>query len=225
VLFAVLLALLDQTKTPLYASILLPALCVAVAAAWVGMLRWAWQRGPSGVRLATGAASLGLVITIAAEAAQAYRLSLTQATAAGQYLGVGRGVARSLRPGARVLGPERWWWALHDHPYVSVRNLLFQWTASAARVNDSGPTPEFGDWVTWANPDSVVVNDNVRGDVRDFPDKVQQQFWTFIDVCTQRVAYLNDPTYLEIEVYEILKPSPRPDVCGTNQTQLGPRTP
>src|SRR5207253_6537303 len=112
--------------------------------------------------------------------------------------------------------PERWWWALHDHPYLSVRNLLFQWTA-AALVKGSGPTPELVDWITWANPDSVVMNDNVRGDVLDFPDPVQQQFWTFINTCTQRVGDVNDPTYLEIEVYEIVKPSPRPEVCGPRQ--------
>lgn len=214
-LFAALLALLDQTKTPLYASILLPSLGVALAAGWTGVLRWVTRRGqPVWLRLATGTASLGLAFTIGAEAVQAYQLSLTQATAAGQYLGVGMELEGSLRPGARVLGPERWWWALRDHPYLSVRGLLFQWTAAAALVEGTGPPPELVDWLTWANPDSVVVNDNVRGDVLDFPDTVQQQFWTFITTCTRRVGYLNDPTYLEVEVYEVVKPSPRPEVCG-----------
>ena len=54
----------------------------------------------------------------------------------------------------------------------------------------------------------------VRGDVLAFPDTVQQQFWTFVDTCTQRVEALNDPTYLEIEVYAIITPLPPSEVCG-----------
>jgi hypothetical protein len=92
-----------------------------------------------------------------------------------------------------------------------LRNLWFQWAAAAG----NGETPEFADLVAWAQADNIIVNDNVRGDVLDFPDTVQQQFWTFINTCTQRVADLNDPTYLDIEVYEIIQPSPRPEVCGT----------
>ena len=139
-----------------------------------------------------------------------YQLTFDQSAAAGRYLDVGEEIERSLRPGARVLGPERWWWALHDHPYLSLRNLWFQWTASAA----TGRTPEFVDLVTWSRADTVIVNDNVRGDVLDFPGTLQQQFWTFIDTCTLRVADMNDPTYLDLEVYEIIQPSPRPEVCG-----------
>jgi len=149
-------------------------------------------------------------VTVGSDAVHAYQLSLTQATDAGPYLGVGQEVESSLGPGARVIGPERWWWALHDHPYLSLRNVWFQWSAAAR----TGPPPRFVDWVTWAQADSVVVNDNVRGDLRDFPDGLQQQFWTFIDTCTERVASLDDPTYLNIEVYAIIKPAPPSEVCG-----------
>ena len=68
-MFAALLALLDQTKTPLYASILLPSLCMAMAALWMAALRWVLARGqPVWLRLATGAASVGLAFTIGWEA-------------------------------------------------------------------------------------------------------------------------------------------------------------
>jgi 4-amino-4-deoxy-L-arabinose transferase-like glycosyltransferase len=211
--FAVLLLLFDQTKTPLYAIILFPSLCLALAALLTGVLGWAWRQGqPTWLRLATAALGLGLVFTVGSDAVRAYQLSLTQSAEAGLYLGVGQEIETSLAPGARVLGPERWWWALHDHPYLSLRNLWFQWTAAATT---DGPTPQFADWVVRAQADSIVVNDNVRGDVLAFPDTVQLQFWTFINTCTRRVGYLNDPTYLEIEVYEIIRPSPQPEVCGT----------
>ena len=153
---------------------------------------------------------LSLAFSIGADALRDYQLSLTQSAAAGRYLDLGAEIDSSLPPDASVLGPERWWWALHSHPYLSLRNLWFQWTASAR----NGRTPEFVDLVARAQANTVIVNDNVRGDLVDFPDTVQQQFWTFIDTCTQRVADLDDPTYLEIEVYVIFQPSPRPEVCS-----------
>jgi 4-amino-4-deoxy-L-arabinose transferase-like glycosyltransferase len=208
--FAGLLLVLDQTKTPLYAIILFPSLCMALAVLLTTAVRTAWRHGWA-LRLASVTLTLGLVFGIGSDAVRDYQLSLAQSAAAGRYLDVGAEVEGSLEPGARVLGPERWWWALHDHPYVSLRNLWFQWSASAA----NGRTPEFVDLVTEVRADSVIVNDNVRGDLLDFPGTLQQQFWTFIDTCTQRVADLNDPTYLEIEVYAIVQPSPRPEVCGT----------
>jgi hypothetical protein len=104
-----------------------------------------------------------------------------------------------LAPGAKILGPERWWWALHGHSYISLRNLWFQWSAS-------GGTLEFVDLVTWSQADSLIVNDNVRGDVLDFPEALQRQFWTFLSTCTTPLTALNDPTYLQIEVYAITRP-------------------
>ena len=58
-------------------------------------------------------------------------------------------IARS-RPVARVFGPERWWWALHTHPYLSLRSVWWQWL--------NGLTPPF-------QPEYVIVNDNVRADI------------------------------------------------------------
>jgi 4-amino-4-deoxy-L-arabinose transferase-like glycosyltransferase len=210
--FEGLLLFFDQTKSPLYAIVLFPSMCLALAALFTGVLGWVFRPGqPLWLRVTTGALSLGLVLTIGSDAVRAYQFSLAQSTSAGLYLGVGQEIESSLAPGTPVLGPERWWWALHDHPYLSLRNLWFQWSVAAR----NGQTPQFVDWVASSQADSVVVNDNVRGDLLDFPDTVQQQFWTFINSCTQRVANLNDPTYLGIEVYEIIKPSPRPEVCGT----------
>ncbi|HLZ28417.1 MAG TPA: hypothetical protein VKV73_13945 [Chloroflexota bacterium] len=228
--FEGLLLVLDQTKTPLYAIILFPSLCMAVAALVTAALRWAWRRSSRGaggsigwrgspLRLAAVILAAGLAFSLGSDAVRQYQLSLSQSAAAGLYLDVGGQIEASLAPGARVLGPERWWWALHDHPYLSLRNLWFQWTAAAR----DGRRPEFGALVGQTQANTIIVNDNVRGDVLDFPDTLQQQFWTFINTCTQRVADLDDPTYLAIEVYVIIQPSPRPEVCGPNAWTHGPR--
>ena len=88
-------------------------------------------------------------------------------------------------------GPERWWWALHTHPYLSLRNAWWQWA--------NGVEPEF-------EADYVIVNDNVRADVLLFPEPVQQRFWSYLSACTVRVASLDDPNYFGIEVYRVDRP-------------------
>jgi hypothetical protein len=205
VIFAALLVLVDQTKTPLYAIVLLPSVCLALAALISGIIGWAWRHGSQPqLRIAATALSLLLAVAVGTDTNNAYQQSLRQAAEAGAYLSVGQQIDRGLPPGARVLGPERWWWALHEHPYSSLRSVWFQWTAQAA----SGATPSFSDWIPLTSADSIVVNDNVRGDIQDFSETLQQQFWTFLSTCTTQVVAIDDPTYLQIEVYAITHPVP-----------------
>jgi hypothetical protein len=205
VIFGGLLVLLDQTKTPLYAILLLPSVCMALAILGTGVVGWVGRRWPRvWPRSLVVAALAGLLVAVGAEGVGAYQLALMQSTQAGHYLEVGQHIETALPASARVLGPERWWWALHAYPYTSVRNLWFQWTAAAR----SGESPNFAEWVIRIQADHVLVNDNVRGDVRAFPERLQQQFWTFIETCTTQVLDLDDPTYLRIEVYAIVT---RPD--------------
>jgi 4-amino-4-deoxy-L-arabinose transferase-like glycosyltransferase len=208
VTFSGLLLLLDQTKASLYAIVLLPSVCVALASLWTGVLGWTWSRGEQAwLRLAAGALTLGLSLVITVDGVRAYHLTFTQARQVSRYLGVGEQIERVLAPGARVLGAERWWWALHNHPYLSLRNVWWQWSAA------DGRTPTFVDGASWADADSVVVNDNVRADVLLFPEAAQRRFWTFLRVCTTRVADLTDATYFDIQVYRVTKPAPE-SVCG-----------
>jgi hypothetical protein len=108
-------------------------------------------------------------------------------------------------PVAYVLGPERWWWVLHTHPYLSLRGVWWQWSSS--------PGPTFVDGVSWADADNVVVNDNVRDDLLLFPESVQRRFRTFLSMCTTRSVEFSDETYFGIEVYRVIKPSPDPATC------------
>ena len=66
--------------------------------------------------------------------------------------------------------------------------------------------------MTRGQPDSVIVNVNARADIHAFPDALQQQFWQFIERCTSLVADLDDPTYFDTQVYEVLRPPP--EGCG-----------
>jgi hypothetical protein len=56
--------------------------------------------------------------------------------------------------------------------------------------------------------DSVIVNNNVRDDIRDFPVALQVQFRQFLEHCTAPLADVDDPTYLDTQVYQVLQPPP-----------------
>src|SRR5262249_8630779 len=142
------------------------------------------------LRLVLRAVFVLLVAAVAFEGVRAYQVDLDKASTVSPYLMVGREIDSELASGAKVLGPERWSWALHQHPYVSLRNRWFQWVA---RANATGQVPNFSDWVAREHPESVVVNVNVRDDVKDFPETLQKQFWDFIERCTVRIGDVDDP--------------------------------
>jgi hypothetical protein len=221
--FVATLGLLDQTKVPLYAALILPAICICIAAASSAALQFGCRalravRAPaaSGARVwvALGAVAGGTiaaaVIGVSLDAVAAYQIDFADANRVTPYLALGQRIDGTMPAGAQVLGPERWWWPLREHPYLSLRSIWFQWAAAATAAGPSA-APRFTDWVTRAGAESVVVNINIRADIHAFPEALQSQFWTFIDQCTTQVADFNDPNYFEIEVYEIVRPAS--DAC------------
>jgi hypothetical protein len=149
-------------------------------------------------------------LAIAKDDFAAYQTYLAQAAQVSQYLGVGVQLEEAIGAGARILGPERWWWALHDHPYASLRSIWWQWSAGA------GPNqiPRLEEWVTSTQADAIIVNDNIRDDIHAFPEALQQQFWAYVSACTTAVLDLTDASYLRIEVDRITRPPPDLEVCG-----------
>jgi hypothetical protein len=59
----------------------------------------------------------------------------------------------------------------------------------------------------------VIVNVNVRDDIRSFPAALQTQFWSFLARCSAQVDDIVDVNYLEIEVYRVTLPLPAPETC------------
>jgi hypothetical protein len=205
VVFGGLLLLLDHTKSPLYAVVLLPSICLAMSRLLTGVPAAIWHsvtlgraRAALGI-LAAGASGV-LVLLVLLDGQAAYGFTLDQARDVSPYATVGEQIENALPPNARVLGPERWWWAAHDHSYLSLRSVWWQWM--------NGHEADFLDGVGWADADALIVNDNVRDDVRLFPESVQQRFWRFVDTCTAPVAALDDRTYFGIQIYRALDPHP-----------------
>lgn len=197
VVFGGLLLLLDQTKAPLYAIALVPALCLGLAGGVHYVLR-----GTSGLlRMTCAGACLVASAVVLLEGVHVYRVDLTRASSVSPYLMIGQQIESELQPASSVLGPERWWWALHEHPYLSLRNIWFQWVA---RANATGQTPRFSDWIPPHTSPYVVVNNNVRDDIRDFPPPLQAQFKAFLDGCTTQIGEVDDPNaYFDTQIYQV----------------------
>ena len=98
------------------------------------------------------------------------------AAAAESYLGVGRHMNAALAPGAAVLGADRWWWALSDHPYFSIHVPFLQWMVRRAHR-----PAHFAELVEQGPASFIVVNNDVRGILTGYPDELQGQFWEFCE--------------------------------------------
>lgn len=194
VVFGGLLALIDQTKAPVYAVSLAPSLCVLMAAA-AGLVAERSRRHPWLL-----APLLALIVLVTAEGMRAYRVDRRSAAAAGDYLALGRRIDASLTPGARVLGADRWWWALSDHPYFSIHALFLRWQWMARHADRPA---QFTQLVEQTPVDFIVVNNDVRGSLGLYPDRLQREFWDFLRQRTQLVAGWNDGTYERIEIYRL----------------------
>jgi hypothetical protein len=147
--------------------------------------------------LAALGVALALLAAIVSEGARAYSVDRAEAAMVSSYLAVGQQIDADIPHGGRVLGPERWWWALHGHSYLSLRNTWFQWAASA------GSGADFPTLVNQWQPDTVIVNNNIRSDVMAFPGPLQDQFWSFIQQCTSMVGEVDDPTYFDTQIYRV----------------------
>ena len=205
VIFSGLLLLVDQTKTPLYAIILVPSVCLAVAVLSLAV----WNLRSRRVNVVVPRVVLAcLGLAIAKDGIAAYQAYLAQAAQVSQYLGVGVQLEQAIGRGEVILGPERWWWALHDHHYASLRSIWWQWSA------DASANKQFADWVSSPQADAIIVNDNIRDDIHAFPEALQQQFWAYVSACTTPVLDLTDASYLRIEVDRVTRPPPDLAVCG-----------
>jgi hypothetical protein len=197
-----LLLVVDQTKTPLYAIVLVPPACLVLAAGWSDLLRWVWQQRRFWLTLLTSAATFLLLLGVTSDGLRAFGVDRAESAQVTPYASVGRQIEGALPADGVVLGPERWWWALHNHPYISLRSLWFQWQSRDGEAS-------FADLIERWQPRGVIVNNNVRDDIKAFPTALQEQFWTYIQRCTRPVGSVDDPTYFDVQVYEV-----RPDGCN-----------
>ena len=206
------LALLDATKAPLYGVLLLPSVCVALAGSATAALRWVWRSAGVPLRVVACSLAVCLLATMELEGLAAYQADRARVVATSGYQELGDRIEASVPPEARVLGPERWWWPLHDHPYLALRNVWRQWELAAAAGERM---PQFQAWLARDDAQFVVINDDVRQDITVFPEALQRQFWAFLDTCSVPWADWSDVTYGDIQVRRVASAGPGALTCET----------
>jgi 4-amino-4-deoxy-L-arabinose transferase-like glycosyltransferase len=209
--FEGLLALLDQTKAALYALILLPSLCLLFAAFSVSLVHWVKSGDAAlGFRVSLGAMLVVLGLVVTAESLRAYQMDRQLVSSVSPYGQVGQRIESYLEPAATIFGTERWWWALREQRYLSLTTLWVQWMIAAQAA---GPPPRFGPLMKDSALNYVIVNNNVRGDIRGYPDRLQEAFWNFLDRCGSLTVRWTDASYGEIEIYRIAGAASDDNAC------------
>jgi len=203
--FAVLLALLEQTKTPLYALVLWPGLCLAVAMSATALARWAIKGPGLGVvRVGAVAAVIAFVGLVGWDGREGYRTDWEQMGEVTNYGALGSQIAASLPPQAPVVGEYRWWWPLRDHPYLGLNTIYLQARASFA---GSGQMPDLSALIAPAldgdAPGFILTNNSFAGAPFDFPPDFRQQFWDWMAACTTLERGWDDRTYGRIELHRL----------------------
>jgi 4-amino-4-deoxy-L-arabinose transferase-like glycosyltransferase len=192
------LALVDSTKAPLYAIVLWPGLVMTFAVA--GSTIWVWLRKSNVARqqrVLFVLVLLPLLLLALADGLGGLRLHLKASQKVSAYLTVGARINSSLAPEASVLGSDRWWWALREHPYLAVNNLWAQWQAAKS----VGAPITFSELVTKTGTSYLLVNNNVRGNIHQYPQELHRQFWGFLEQCASLQTVIADRTYGQIEIF------------------------
>lgn len=207
-----LLTLVERTKVPLYAIPLWPSICLVVGWGIANTLRWVYEsEWWIGRRIAVGLVMVTILGLMLIDSAAAYGIDWRQRGIVSPYLTIGQQIEAHLPPNSRVLGDNRWWWALHQHPYYSLTSTLFQ---SRAVFMSTGELPPFASYIQKNDIDAILLNRNFEGDFYSFPPGFREQFYTYLTVCTQLEAELQDKTYGLIQVYTVPKRSSHPECAG-----------
>jgi 4-amino-4-deoxy-L-arabinose transferase-like glycosyltransferase len=198
--FAILLALVDTTKAPIYSLALVPAWCVAAGATWVQLLRSLKARR-SGTYAVLRWGLLGASLVLVAEGSIVTVYDRFRARDVSAYEATGRRILELLPQDGAVLGAERWWWPLRSRNYVSLSSMLQRWhVATAAGAGE----PELEHVLQAADVSSVVISRDMRGGLSRASRQLQAQFDGLLRRCTRKAGAVHDRTYGEIAVHELL---------------------
>jgi 4-amino-4-deoxy-L-arabinose transferase-like glycosyltransferase len=195
------LALLDSTKAPLYAIVLWPGCCIAIAAAVAAALAWTRRRfmerpAASERPLLVAGCCVALVVGFGfvADGFDAYRDDRLRAQAVSNYDDVARQLDTAIPAGAGVVGHERWWWGLHERDYLALNVLQLTW-------EEASETPSFASLFDATGAGALIVDDNARSEIGRYPAALQAQIAAFLAERAAPPVVISDPTYGRFEIY------------------------
>ena len=188
------LALLDSLKARIYASLLLPVLCLGLAAALTPTLFVLRGRPWIGVRAVAGWA---LLMWIVIDGLGGYRFVSDEGPRVSPYADVGHRIAASIDDRIPVLGSQRWWWALHERPYRSLNAQWEIWEVEQRARHE----PDFSRMLERFGGAYLILDNDTRGDLTRVSPELRQQVNGILVARAARVAAWRDPTYGLIEIY------------------------
>jgi hypothetical protein len=203
------LAVFEQTKALAYGILLWPFFSIIMSLDWATVLpqaaTWPVLSPAARLRLVAAICSFCLMVVdgLGTYVWDWWRIPQTSA-----YASVGAQMEAALTPGARVVGSERWWWALRNHPYWSLNNFLFQMDLPSATPR----RPTFSKLVVDYQIDFIIVSNQPR-ELEGYSPATQTQFWHFIQACAVQMADWTDSTYQHIAIYRVDWPKAQTHAC------------
>lgn len=194
------LALVDNTKAPLYALLLAPSLCMLFGFALAAMIGGLRQRQRS--RLLLAGLAVALVVIVVLDGGRAYLRDRRGASTVSSYESVGSQLAALVPAGAKVVGSPRWWWPLRDHQYLALNNMWLQWQVD----REAGRASTFAAKLRENGADYLLLHESDLDEIELFPPELRTEFDSFLQRCAQQKASLTDTTYGQIDVYRIETP-------------------
>jgi hypothetical protein len=186
------LALADQTKAALYASLLVPIACIGLASAIERVMRPAVPRP---VRIAAAI----ILAVLAVESYRGYELSLRAAANASPYRDVGLRMAAFMSDDQPAMGSWRWWWALQPRRYFGVNG--FRWHAE--RLALEGTYPSLEDEVREKRVGYLLVDGDFAADLSRTTAAYRDESRRYLDTCTAIGGTVDAASYGRIEVRRI----------------------
>jgi hypothetical protein len=148
--FILSLALVEQTKAPVYFIILLPGICLGLSAISTRFFKYLYYLNrPFPIRLLAAAPLLLLLSFLLIKGIDSAGLLLTHSRNATNYPALGQQIESVLPSDTVILGPDRWWPPLKDRRYLALNNLWAQWKTAAA--DGRSPTPTITQIAAGAN--------------------------------------------------------------------------
>lgn len=194
------LAFLEQTKAPVYFILLLPGICLALAAGSLAVLRWARRsKGPGVFRAGMAVPAVLLIVFLLLNGIISHRALLTIAGNTSPYQSITGRIKTNLLPGSVVLGSERWWPGLVEYEYLALNNLFIQWRVGEA----DGRSPEFSEQARAVSADYLIVNANILGDLAYNPERLQNQFREYLNACGNLLDDWENQSYARIQIYRL----------------------
>ncbi|CAN5661056.1 hypothetical protein BH23CHL2_BH23CHL2_20700 [soil metagenome] len=192
------LALFDGTNATLYAAVLLPFICIAIAHAAVLALRWSLRQRSLAIGVAAGFLVVAPAVIVANESIAAYQQERVWSGQIVQYDDAAAEIEARLPAGQMVLGAERWWAGMHDsHSYVAVTAL----TRQLVSADERNEPAQLVDIVARYGIGAIVVDDDCRATIQRLPLWLQEQFTDLFQNHAEVTGTVNVQSYGEVVVY------------------------